>query len=183
METTLFYIAIGVSVIHFLLIVSTFLGMDGFDGVDADFDGDLETEDGHGGVLQMFTFKNMVAFLLGLSWGALACIKEYHLSYGISIIIGSVLGIIIVAIQSALFLVMKKLEDKRIPSLDGIEGLNGKVYLTIPGNGSGKVTITHNGSSKTLNATSSEGNEIPTGSMVKVDSYDGSTVSVSLINK
>ena len=183
METVLFYIAVGVSVIHFLMVASTFLGMDAFDGVDADFDGDLETEDGHGGVLQMFTLKNMIAFLLGLSWGSLACIQEWGLSYGLSIIIGSVLGILIVILQSSLFLAMKKLEDKRTPSLEGIEGLEGKVYLTIPHDGSGKITITHNGSSKTLNAVSSEGVELPTGSMIKVDSYNGSTVKVSLINK
>lgn len=41
---TFWYIALGVSIVFLIQTVMTFAGMDGADGVDADFDGDMDTD-------------------------------------------------------------------------------------------------------------------------------------------
>lgn len=162
-ETVLWYIAIPVTVFYLAQIVMTFMGMDGYDGIDADFDGDLEIDDA-GGTLQLFTIKNAIAFLMGLSWGTLIGFQEYHLSEASSIFLGVGIGLFIVILQSSIFYFMYKLERKNVPSLESAIGQVATVYLKVPEPmyGNGKVYVIVNGSKRVLDAYSKSG-EIPTG--------------------
>lgn len=181
MEQVLWYIAVPVSVIYLAQIIMTFMGMDGSDGISADFDSDLELEDAEGGTLQLFTVKNAIAFLMGLSWGGLIAINELLWTNQWSIIgFGIAIGLIIVLIQLS-FYFMSKLERKQIPSLLPAIGQIGSVYLQIPDNGKGKVTVNVNGTSKTLDAITHEGS-IPTGKQVKVVNLSGDLLVVETLN-
>jgi hypothetical protein len=182
METILWYIAVPVTVFYLAQIVMTFMGMDGYDGVDADFDSDLELEDGESGTLQLFTVKNAVGFLMGLSWGAIIGLKDLSWGETSSFILGIFLGILIVLIQSSLFYFMSKLERKNVPSLQGAIGQTATVYLKIPEAiyGNGKVAVIINGSKKILDAFSTSG-EIPTGGQCRVVAVVNDTLHVEPI--
>jgi hypothetical protein len=181
MEQLLWYIAAPVTVIYLAQIIMTFMGMDGGDGISADFDSDLELEDGEGGTLQLFTVKNAIAFLMGLSWGGLIALKELQWTNQWSIIgFGIGIGLLIVSIQLSVFYFMSKLERKQIPSLLPAIGQIGSVYLQIPNNGKGKVTVNVNGTSKTLDAITNEGT-IPTGKQVKVTDLSGDLLVVETL--
>ncbi len=67
---TFWYIALGVSIVFLIQTVMTFAGMDGADGVDADFDGDMDTD--ADGPFQLFSFRNLINFLLGFGWTGVA---------------------------------------------------------------------------------------------------------------
>jgi len=178
MEQILLYIAIPVSVFYVLQIIVTFMGMDAFDGVEADFDGDMDSSDSS--VMQLFTLRNAVSFLVGLSWGTLICIREWSLNEGVSLLIGISIGLVMVIINISLFFVMKKLEKKQIPSLDSTIGQECTVYLKIPSGGIGKVTVIVNGSYRVLDATSPKG-DILTGERATVVKIVGETLVVEKI--
>jgi hypothetical protein len=172
----IWYLIVPVTLIYLAQIITTFMGMDGYDGIDADFDSDLEIEDGEG-PLQLFTVKNALAFLLGLSWGYLIAIEEMHTGPLAAVFIGAALGAVIIALQMSLFFFMHRLESKNIPSLSSAVGQTGNVYLRIPADGTGKVTVTVNGAKRVLDARSISG-EIPTGSAVTITEVDGDILKV-----
>lgn len=58
-------VAIPTSVIFIIQMTLTFIGSDASDGTSADFDGDL---DGGDTPFQLFSFRNLMNFLLGFSW-------------------------------------------------------------------------------------------------------------------
>jgi membrane-bound ClpP family serine protease len=181
MEQVLLYIAAPVTVIYLAQIIMTFMGMDSADGISADFDSDLELDEGEGGTLQLFTVKNAIAFLMGLSWGGLIALNELRWTNQWSIIgFGIGIGLIIIAIQLSVFFFMSKLERKQSPSLQPAIGEIGSVYLTIPQSGKGKVTVNVNGTSKTLDAITNEGT-IPTGKQVKVTNLSGDLLVVETL--
>jgi membrane-bound ClpP family serine protease len=177
MENVLLYIAIFSSVIYAMQIIATFMGADPFDGTHADFDSDLSEP----GTIQLFTIKNAISFLVGLSWGGLIAMKEIGLQSPLAIIgFGLFTALVIVGINIVLFFFIYKLEQKQVPSLDSALGQIGTVYLTIPKSGYGKVTVDVNGTSKTLDASSSNG-PIYTGSRVSVIKIQGSKLVVEKI--
>jgi hypothetical protein len=65
LHQTFWYIAIPVSVIFIIQTILTFIGADSADGIDADFDGDL---DGGDAPFQLFSLRNLINFLIGFSW-------------------------------------------------------------------------------------------------------------------
>jgi membrane protein implicated in regulation of membrane protease activity len=174
MENVLLYIAVFSSVIYVMQIIATFMGADPFDGTQADFDSDLSEP----GTIQVFTIKNAISFLVGISWGGLIAMKEIGLQSPLAIIgFGLAISLVLVGINIGLFFLISKLERKQVPSLDSALGQIGTVYLTIPESGYGKVTVDVNGTSKTLDASSSSGT-IFTGSRVSVIKIQGSKLVV-----
>ena len=61
----LWYITLPASLVFLIQTVLTFMGGDASDGLDADFDGDLSHASGP---FQLFTFRNLIHFLLGFGW-------------------------------------------------------------------------------------------------------------------
>jgi len=61
----LWYIAIPVSLIFVIQSIMTFIGID---GLEADFDGSF---DGAQAPFQLFSFRNLINFLLGFSWAGI----------------------------------------------------------------------------------------------------------------
>ena len=59
---TYWYIALPTSLIFIIQTLMTFIGVDASDGIEADFDGDL---DGAEGPMQYLSLRNLINFLLG----------------------------------------------------------------------------------------------------------------------
>ena len=183
MEQILWGIAIPVTLVYIAQAIATFVGIDSHDGISADFNGDLDHSDSSS--IQLFTIKNAIAFLLGLSWGTLIGLKEVGLSNIFSILLGVGLGLLIVFLQILIFAFFVKLERKQIPSLQDAIGKSGTVYLAIPASngGRGKVSLTINGTNKTLDAVTSDNSPLPTGSQISVvDVINGSTLLVKKLD-
>jgi hypothetical protein len=62
---TLWFIAIPTSLIFVIQLIMTFIGVETHDGLTADFDSDLQGGDAP---FQLFTFRNLINFMLGFSW-------------------------------------------------------------------------------------------------------------------
>ena len=62
---TFWFVAIPTSLIFIIQTIMTFMGTDSSDGIQADFDGDLNGADAP---FQLFSLRNLINFLLGFSW-------------------------------------------------------------------------------------------------------------------
>lgn len=169
----LWFIALPSTFIFLLMVVLTFMGIDGTD-VDVDFNGDMEINDGSdisNVPVHIFTLKNMIGFLMGLGWGGLMAFKELHQSEFISILIGVGIGLVIVALNVLSFFLMAKLNAPNTVNMKSLIGQVGTVYLTIPSSGTnkmGKVTVTFNGALRELNAVTIDDSPIPMGYGVEI---------------
>lgn len=164
------YVAIPVSVIFLLQTIMTFVGADASDGLDADFDGDLGGSDTP---FQLFSFRNLIQFLLGFSWSGIAfysLLGEGWLLYTISVLVGiAFVGVFFIIINQLL----KLAEHNRFKISDTLHQ-SAEVYVPIPAgkSGKGKVQISIKGSIHELDAiTSAE--RLETGAIVRIIGIDG----------
>jgi hypothetical protein len=158
------YIAIPVSVIFVIQTVMTFFGGDASEMGDADID----VDGGDATPFQLFSFRNLINFLLGFGWAGLSLyssITNPTLLIFAALIIGCLFVYMFFLIISQL---MKLAEDGSF-RMESTINKNAEVYLTIPANKSakGKVLISIKGSVRELDAIT-DGEAIPTSSLVKV---------------
>ena len=163
---TFWYIAIPASLIFLIQTILTFMGGDAFDGVEADFDGDL---DGGDVPFQLFSFRNFINFLLGFSWTG---ISFYHSISNPTILIGLSLavGCLFVYIFFIVMLQIHRLAEDNSFQLINTINKTAEVYLTIPAQkaGKGKIIVSVKGATHELEAMTENTERIPTGSIVKV---------------
>jgi len=161
----LWYVAIPSSLIFLIQTIMTFIGADGADGIDADFDGDLEHGDSH---FQIFSFRNLINFLLGFSWTG---ISFYHVIHpALLIILSFAVGALFIYMFFVIIRELQKLAEDN--SFQYTETLNktADVYLTIPENksGKGKILVSVRGSVRELDAMTENNTKINSGSVVKI---------------
>ncbi|MCE7041732.1 serine protease [Dyadobacter sp. CY312] len=162
---TFWFIAIPASLIFMIQTISTFIGADATDGLDADFDSNL---DGTDEPFQLFSFRNLINFLLGFSWGGISfygIVSSPMLLIVLSLVIGlTFVGVFFMIIQQ-----IRKLAEDNSFKLSNTIDRTGEVYLTIPAakTGTGKIMISVGGSVHVLDAIT-EYEQIETGSVVKV---------------
>ena len=154
---TMWYIALPVSLIFIIQAILTFVGVDNHDG-DISLDSPMD----------VFTFKNLINFLLGFSWTAIAFYNTIE-SKTLLLVLSSVIGIGFVLMFFFIISQFMKLEEDNTFTLYETIGLTASVYLKIPSykSGKGKIQISTRGSMRELDAMT-EGEEIPTGSNVKI---------------
>jgi hypothetical protein len=170
---TFWYIAIPASVIFIIQTIMTFIGADASDGTSADFDGDF---DGTDAPFQLFSFRNLINFLLGFGWSGIsfyALIKSPVLLMVVSLLIGC-------AFVYMFFIVIKqlmKLSENDTFKLANVLNKNAEVYLTIPANrsGKGKILVSVNGSVHELEAIT-DGEKINSGSIVRVTKIENENI-------
>lgn len=162
---TLWFIAIPTSLIFAVQSVMTFLGGDAHDGLNADFDSDLPGGDTP---FQLFTFRNMINFLLGFSWTG---ISFYNLIENRIILIGLALfiGAVFVLFFFMVIRQIEKLAEDNTFKITNTLNQTASVYLAIPAKkkGAGKVQISVKGSFHELDAIT-ENEKIETSSMVRI---------------
>ncbi len=176
----LWCIAIASSLIFIVETVLTFIGADVDFDADADFDMPDGTFEGDPS-MNLYTFRNLVNFLLGMSWTAIL-LKDQIASKALLMVIAFVAGAILVAAVMLMFKWLSKMQQSgNIDVMRDAEGCNGKVYLTVPAEraGTGKVQITINGAVREYDAVTDSEQDLKTGKAIKVvEAIDNSTLLV-----
>ena len=160
------YIALITSAIFLIQTILTFVGSDSSDGVNADFDGNLDHADAP---FQLFSLRNLINFLLGFGWTGVAFYETIP-NKMILVILALVVGVAFVFIFFLLIFQILKLTEDNTFNIQNLVGKSGEVYLTIPAqmSGKGKVQISLNGSTHELQAMTHSEIPLPSSNMVKV---------------
>jgi hypothetical protein len=162
---TLWFIAIPTSLIFAIQSVMTFAGVDSHDGLEADFNSDLHGTDAP---FQLFTFRNLINFLLGFSWNGISfynVIDNRIVLMALSFLVGASFVVLF-------FLVIRQIErlaEDNTFKINNTLNKTGSVYLAIPGRkkGIGKVQVSVKGSFHELDAIT-ENEKIETSSTVRI---------------
>ena len=180
----LWCIAIASSLIFIIETVRTFIGAD----VEMDMDTDFDMSDGGfegDPSMNLYTFRNLVNFLLGMSWTAIL-LQEQIASKALLMVIAFAVGALLVFAVMMMFKGLSKMQQSgNIDLYKSAVGCNGKVYLTVPAErkGSGKVQISINDSIREYDALTDSEDDLKTGTSIKVvEVLDASTLLVEEIN-
>ena len=180
----LWCIAIASSLIFIIETVLTFIGAD----VEMDMDTDFDIADGGfegDPSMNLYTFRNLVNFLLGMSWTAIL-LNEQMKSKALLMLIAFAVGAAIVFAVMMMFKGLSKMQQSgNINVFESAVGCSGKVYLTVPGErkGQGKVQININNSVREYDALTDSEEDLKTGTSIKVtEVLDASTLLVEEIN-
>ena len=165
-------ITLSASLIFVIQSIMTFVGLGGGDsGFDGDFStgfDDLSTLDADPG-MNLYTFRNLVNFLLGFGWTAIL-LRDRIASIAWLMVLAVLVGLALVAVVMYLFKWLNGMQQSgNIDVFRAAVGCQGRVYLTIPAErkGEGQVQITISGSVREYNAVT-DGDEIKTGTPIKV---------------
>jgi membrane-bound ClpP family serine protease len=158
------YLALPTSLIFIVQLIMTFFGADASDGMDADFDGDLDGS----GPFQLLSFRNLINFLLGFAWGGISfsnIIQSRSTLVFVAFLIGLAFFFMFVLIMQQL---LRFQEDNTTKIQDALNQ-TGSVYLTIPEqkNGFGKIQVSIKGSQKEYQAVTN-GERIPSGHAIRI---------------
>lgn len=163
---TFWYIAIPTSLIFTIQAVMTFLGVDSSDGLQSDFDSDLNGGDN---TFQLFSLRNLINFLLGFSWSGISFFNTINNSI-VLITVAAVTGCFFVFLFFIIIKQVQKLEEDNSFKIENTLDKSAEVYLAIPENksGKGKIMISINGAFHELEAMTEHPEKIASGSTVKV---------------
>lgn len=151
-----------------LRLVMMLTGLDHGDGGDIPADASIDlTHDGQGGEFNFFSLQSIAGFLTMFGLVGLGLLR-INVSDVLSLLGGLGAGVLTGWATGMIFLSMGRLRSEGTLQIQNAVGQTGTVYLTIPSKGTGVVTITVQGASRTLDAASESGQVIPTGSVVKV---------------
>ena len=180
MQKVLWCIATASTLIFAVQAVLTFIGMDADGGLDADTDMD-STDSSQ--PFQLFTFRNLINFLLGFSWGGLAF---YHLVANTVVLalISTLFGCVLVAVVMLMFFQLSKMVQSGNIEMEDTIGLNASVYLIIEGHRerAGKVQLSVKGAVREYDALT-DGQTLKTGELVVVEKVlDGNILLVKKLN-
>ena len=159
-------IAIPTSVIFIIQMILTFIGSDASDGTSADFDGDLNGGDTP---FQLFSFRNLINFLLGFSWTGISFYKIIN-NQLLLIALATVVGALFVYLFFLIIRALMKLSEDNTFKINDLKNKTGEVYLKIPAQslGKGKVLISLKGTNHELSAITNSGTDILSGELIKV---------------
>ncbi len=160
-------VALVSSLIFLIQTIMTFVGMDtAHGGMDADFSGDA----GHdaSGPFQLFSFRNLINFLLGFSWSGITFYQTFS-SKLVLIVVAVMVGVGMVALFAYLISLLVRLAEDNSFNIEDTLQQTAQVYLPIPPahSGNGKIQISVKGAIHELNAVTA-GEKIETGAMVRV---------------
>ncbi len=176
---TFWYIAIPSSLIFIFQTVMTFVGADATDGLDADFDGDF---DGSDAPFQLFSLRNLINFLLGVSWAGISFFDSIE-NKTILIILSLFVGFAFLFLFFLVIRQIQKLAEDNSFDIHHTIGKTAEVYLKIPEkmSGKGKVMVSVKGSYHELDAMT-EGEALPSNAMVKVIRIENNILIVTIFN-
>lgn len=162
---TFWFVAILSSLIFIVQTIMTFIGADASDGIDADFDSNL---DGTDAPFQLFSLRNLINFLLGFSWTGISFYNSIHNKI-VLIVLSLLIGILFLYLFFLIIKQIQKLAEDNSFKISSTLNKTADVYLTIPENmkGKGKIMISVNGAFHELEAMT-ENDKILSGSVVKI---------------
>jgi len=129
---------------------------------------------------KLLSLQGLTAFFMMFGLVGLALLNA-NLPSLLSIVGGTVAGLITFAALSFIFSKMQLLQSEGTIHLKNSIGAEGNVYLRIPKSGTGQVQIVTQGALKVFDATSNSKQELVTGDKIRVVGIDGNTVVVEKI--
>ena len=130
---------------------------------------------------KILSLHSLTSFLMMFGLVGLALYRQSKIGVSISIIGGGIAGLFSVWVIKKLFSIIEKLQSSGTISIDSTVGTQGKVYLRIPENGTGRVLINVNNSLREYDASSNDGTSIETGNPIRVIWVDGNVLVVETI--
>ena len=174
-------VTLAASFVFIIQSILTFVGAD----ADSDFDMDVDTSlDGSDlsnidGGANLYTFRNLVNFILGFGWSAIL-LQDSIPSAALRIVVSVVIGMALVVAVMYLFKWLAGMQQSGNINLQkSAAGCEGKVYLTVPAarGGEGKVQITIGGAVREYNAVTESETPLKTGTPIRVvDALNANTV-------
>ena len=165
LQQSFWWVAIIASLIFLVQLIFTIIGTDFTDGLHADFDGDLDAVHGP---FQLFSFRNLVNFLMGFGWTGVAFYHSFE-NQMFLVILAAIVGCLFVVIFFIVIKQILKLTEDNTFNINKLIGKTAEVYIRIPAqkSGTGKVQVSLNGSNHELLAIT-ETEEISSGNLVKI---------------
>lgn len=154
-------------------------GADGADmdagGIDTDGDGGADVFDhsgdsdiaAHGGGLRVFTLRGLVAFFCVGSWAGIAAL-DLGVAPPLSALLAVAVGAVALLLVALLLRWFTGLSQSGNVELRNAVGQEGEVYLAVPADGRGKVTVLVQERLSECEAVSADHTPLPTGARVRV---------------
>lgn len=128
---------------------------------------------------KLLSLQGITAFLMMFGLAGRALLLDSHVHPMLAILGAAIAGAVAVWIIAKIFSFMKKLQSPgEVVDLNKAVGVEGKVYLTIPAGGTGKINLKFQNHFGEFEAVSELGDAIPTDTAVKVTGVRGSRVLV-----
>jgi len=146
---------------------------------DADFDadGDLDLDVDVG--LRLLTLQGLMAFVMMFGFTGYALTRSSAITAPFTLLASGAVGAFTMWLVAKLFALMMKLQSSGTVTLDAATGEEGTVYLTIPTDGTGKVSVKVGQHLKVVDAVTEGGRDLTTGERVYVEyALDGRTLVV-----
>ena len=142
LQQTLFVIAVISTAVFAVQVVFTLFGIGEIDDIDLGEGGGEGTPFG-----DIFTIRNGVSFIMGLSWGGLMAYSWGLTHAFFAILIGVLVGSLFVGVNIGLLALMSMVEHEGNVRVENAIGEDARVTLTVPEgrSGVGKVSLSIQG--------------------------------------
>jgi hypothetical protein len=164
-EQVFWAFAIPFSGILIVLLITTFMGLDG--GIDDGIDAEIDADAGAG--FQFFTVKNLIGFFTIFGWVGIGC-HQMGMSAGATLAIAIISGLAMMLAMSSLFYFMSRLSEDGTFKIQSAVGRIAEIYIPVPGakKGIGKIQINVHGNVREMDAMTRDEELLATGTIVKV---------------
>lgn len=166
-----------------LRVIMLLIGLD--HGVDGDIGGGTHDFDGpHSDSdvgFKLLSLQGITSFLMMFGLVGMALYNQSNMGIFISMSGAIAAGLGSVWIIAKMFSLVIKMQSSGTIPIDSTVGAQGKVYLTIPQNGSGRVLINVRNSLREYDAISQDNQKIDTGVPIRVVWVDGNVLVVETI--
>jgi membrane protein implicated in regulation of membrane protease activity len=144
-------------------------------------DGGLDHVDGHGDSdvsFKLFSLHGLTCFFMMFGLVGLGLSRQFWVPDVLAAAIGTIAGLFTFWVIAKLFSSMTKLQSDGTLKLSNAIGQQGKVYLTIPAEGTGQVQVAFQGRLMIYDAISANKEEIKTGDQIVVIDIAGGNILV-----
>ena len=171
--------AVAGGTILLIKIVLMVIGLDSGDAADLDLDHDgiLDAGGEPGGGINFLSVQSIAGFFTMFGIVGLGLL-QINASSLVSLLGALAAGAFTAWCTAMIFLTMRRLQSDGTLVIGNAVGLQGTVYLTIPEKGTGSISVTVQGTLRTMDAMSEQGQRIPTGSLVRVVGVSGGHILV-----
>ena len=166
-----------------LRFVMLLFGLHDGDGGDASVSGpDVDGHHADSDVgFKLLSLQGITSFLMMFGLVGIALYHESRMGILVSMVGGLAAGLASVWVIAKMFAMVVRLQSSGTIPIESAVGAQGKVYLTIPENGTGQVLISVRNSLREYDASSHDHQRIETGKAVRVVWVEGNILVVEAI--
>lgn len=175
--TTIYYYVALFATILFIAKTLIFSVFGGDAEVHADFTSSVETETS----FDFLSIQSILAFLMGLGWMGLTCIKVWALPKIYVLLIPVLFGLLLMCLSSYLMFCVKKLNKHVKKDMTKAIGTTAKAYTNFNGNSEGQIEISINNQLSIENAINAGSDPIKAFDEVKVIKFENNKLYIEKI--